>query len=123
MKPVATSSAPAAERTPANRRGLTKQTVVLALFALSMITYVDRVCISAAKEPIASELHLSESAMGLVFGAFALGYALAQIPCGWLADRMGPRLALALVVSAWSFLTALTGAAWNLVSLVCIRFV
>ena len=123
MKPVATYSAPAADRAYRNRRGLTKQTVVLALFALSMITYVDRVCISAAKEPIASELHLSESAMGMVFGAFALGYALAQIPGGWLADRMGPRLALALVVSVWSALTAFTGAAWNLFSLVCIRFV
>lgn len=96
--------------------------VVAALFVLSMITYIDRVCISAAKEPISGELQLSDSAMGLVFSAFALGYALAQIPAGWFADRAGPRIALAVVVGAWSFLTALTGAAWNLVSLVAIRF-
>jgi MFS transporter, ACS family, glucarate transporter len=96
--------------------------VVVALFALSMITYVDRVCISAAKDPIATEMHLSDTAMGLVFSAFALGYALAQIPCGWLADRLGPRLALTFVVTLWSALTSLTGAAWNLASLVTIRF-
>jgi ACS family glucarate transporter-like MFS transporter len=96
--------------------------VVAALFVLSMITYIDRVCISTAKEPVAAELSLSDSAMGLVFSSFALGYALAQIPSGWFADKAGPRLALATVVAAWSGLTALTGAAWNLVSLVVIRF-
>ena len=96
--------------------------VVLALFLLSMITYIDRVCISTAKDPISAELGLSDSAMGLVFSAFALGYALAQIPSGWFADKSGPRLALTVVVGAWSALTALTGAAWNLPSLVTIRF-
>jgi ACS family glucarate transporter-like MFS transporter len=92
------------------------------LFVLSMITYIDRACISSAKDPIAADLGLSDSAMGMVFGAFALGYALAQIPSGWLADRIGPRITLASVVTAWSALTALTGAAWSLTSLVVIRF-
>src|SRR5690348_9797210 len=87
-----------------------------------MLTYVDRVSISAAKEPISSEMQLSDTAMGVVFGAFALGYALLQIPCGWLADRFGPRLALASIVTLWSALTAMTGVAWNLASLVAIRF-
>jgi ACS family glucarate transporter-like MFS transporter len=96
--------------------------VVLFLFLLSMITYIDRVCISAAKEPIAAQLSLSDGAMGLVFSAFALGYAVAQIPTGWLADKAGPRIALTAVVCVWSGLTALTGAAWNLISLLLIRF-
>jgi len=100
---------------------LKKYFVVLVLFVLSMITYVDRVCISTAKDPISGEMHLSDPAMGLVFSAFALGYALAQIPSGWLADRFGPRLVLAAVVTLWSAMTALTGAAWNLASLVTIR--
>jgi ACS family glucarate transporter-like MFS transporter len=60
--------------------------------------------------------------MGLVFSAFALGYALAQIPSGWYADKVGPRIALTVVVGAWSALTALTGLAWSLASLVAIRF-
>jgi ACS family glucarate transporter-like MFS transporter len=101
---------------------LMRYAVVFALFVLSMITYIDRVCISTAKDPISLELGLSDSAMGMVFGSFALGYALAQIPSGWFADRFGPRIALALVVTSWSALTALTGAAWSLTSLVAIRF-
>lgn len=99
-----------------------KYAVVLALFVLSVITYVDRVCISSAKDPISAEMHLSDTAMGVVFSAFALGYAIAQIPCGWLADRLGPRLVLTSVVTLWSALTALTGATWNLGSLLTIRF-
>ena len=101
---------------------LKKYFVVLVLFVLSMITYVDRVCISAAKDPISSEMHLSDTAMGVVFSAFALGYLLAQIPSGWLADRFGPRQVLAAAVTLWSALTAMTGAAWSLASLVTIRF-
>jgi MFS transporter, ACS family, glucarate transporter len=96
--------------------------VVAGLFLLSLITYIDRACISTAKGPIAHDLNLSDQQMGMVFGAFALGYALFQIPGGWLADRIGPRLALAGVVSLWSVLTAITGMAWNFVSLVAIRF-
>jgi len=110
---LSSSAAPAGSR---------RYAVVFALFLLSMITYIDRVCISSAKDPIAAELSLSDSAMGLVFSAFALGYALAQIPSGWFADKAGPRIALTAVVGAWSVLTALTGAAWNLLSLVAIRF-
>jgi MFS transporter, ACS family, glucarate transporter len=101
---------------------MSRYLVVFGLFILSLITYIDRVCISSAKGPIAEELALSDQAMGFAFSAFALGYALAQVPSGWLADRIGPRLALSAVVSAWSLLTALTGAAWNLGSLLVIRF-
>jgi ACS family glucarate transporter-like MFS transporter len=96
--------------------------VVLILFVLSLITYIDRVAISSAKEPLAQELALSDEAMGAVFSAFALGYALAQVPAGWFADRFGPRLALALAVSAWSIFTALTGAARSLGFLLVVRF-
>ena len=39
--------------------------VVLALFLLSMITYIDRTSISTAKDPIAAELNLSDVEMGL----------------------------------------------------------
>ncbi|MBI4660071.1 MAG: MFS transporter [Verrucomicrobia bacterium] len=96
--------------------------VVATLFVLSLITYIDRVAISSAKGPIASELTLSDEDMGWVFGAFALGYAIAQVPSGWFADRCGPRLALASVVVAWSLLTGLTGAVSSLGVLVVVRF-
>ena len=60
--------------------------------------------------------------MGAVFSAFALGYALAQIPAGWLVDRVGPRLMLGGVVSLWSALTALTGTVSSLGVMLAVRF-
>jgi MFS transporter, ACS family, glucarate transporter len=83
--------------------------VLAALFALSLVLYIDRAAISSAKTSMAAALSLSETAMGAVFSAFALGYAVAQIPSGWLADRIGPRLALTIFVTLWSVFTVLTG--------------
>ncbi len=96
--------------------------ILLLLFLLSAITYLDRAAISSAKEGLAADLHLDDRQIGLVFSSFALGYALAQIPAGWLADRFGPRLLLTAVVGGWSVLTALTGWMNGLLSLVLVRF-
>ena len=96
--------------------------VALGMFFLSLLLYIDRICISVAKDPIAGDLHLSDKAMGWVLSAFALGYALFQVPSGIMADRHGARKVLATIVTFWSMLTALTGAAWNFVSLLIIRF-
>ena len=104
--------------TPSNKRFL----VVAALFLLSLILYIDRAAISSAKTAIAAELALSDTEMGWVFGAFSLGYAFAQIPWGWLADRAGPRLTLAVIVALWSVFTTLTGTAGRLASLLLMRF-
>jgi ACS family glucarate transporter-like MFS transporter len=96
--------------------------MVAGTFLLSVLLYIDRVCISAAKEPVAADLGLSETQMGVVFGAFALGYALCQTPSGLLADRLGPRLVLSAVVCFWSLFTGLTAAARGFFSLVVVRF-
>ncbi len=49
--------------------------------------------------------------MGQVFSAFVFGYALFQIPGGWLGDRWGARRVLALAVIWWSVFTGLTAIA------------
>jgi ACS family glucarate transporter-like MFS transporter len=99
-----------------------KYLVVAALFLLSLITYIDRAAISTAKQPMARELALSDAQMGAVFSAFALGYAAAQMPSGWFADRIGPRRALAIVVVLWSLLTAMTGLMTQFGPLLVVRF-
>ena len=96
--------------------------MVLGTFSLSLLLYIDRVCISAAKTSIAETLQLSDRQMGWVLSFFALGYALFQTPGGVLADRLGPRAVLTSIVGFWSVFTALTGAAWNYISLLAVRF-
>lgn len=100
----------------------TRFLLVFGTFLLSLLLYIDRVTISAAKTPIASSLSLSEVQMGWILSAFALGYALFQTPAGILADSYGPRKMLAIIVSFWSLFTAMTGAAWNYLSMLIVRF-
>jgi MFS transporter, ACS family, glucarate transporter len=94
-----------------------------ATFLLSMLLYVDRICISVAKKPISEELTFSNKDMGWIFAAFSLGYALFQTPAGAAADRFGPRRVLTFVVAGWSIFTALTAGAWNWITMLVVRFI
>jgi ACS family glucarate transporter-like MFS transporter len=96
--------------------------VVALLFVFSFLTIVDRVAISAAKPYMAAELGIDDVAFGLIFGIFALGYALFQIPSGWAADRFGPRAFLSFIVITWSLFTGVTGVIATVPLLVGIRF-
>ncbi len=69
------------------------------LFFHSVNTYMDRACIASAIDHIMKDLSMSAELMGLVLGIFAVGYALFQVPSGWIADKLGPRKALTIVVS------------------------
>ena len=69
------------------------------------------------QQDIQSELGLDELQFGVVFSAWSAGYAAAQIPSGWLADRWGSRRALALFALLWSVATGLLAASrgyWSL---------
>lgn len=100
----------------------TRVLLVLGTFLLSLLLYIDRACISAAKVPVSESLGFNDKQMGWVLSAFALGYALFQTPSGMLADRLGPRKILTTIVVLWSAFTALTAAAWNFVSMLVVRF-
>jgi ACS family glucarate transporter-like MFS transporter len=79
---------------------------ILAILSLIMVaTAFGRLNLGIAGKSIQEEFHLSSQAMGWVFGAFAFGYALFQIPSGWAADRLGPRKTLTLAVLCWATLT------------------
>src|SRR5712691_1475418 len=78
------------------------------LFLLTNITYLDRLCISAAAPAITSAFNFSPSQMGYIFSAFTLAYAAFEIPSGWLGDYFGTRKALTRIVLWWSIFTALT---------------
>jgi MFS family permease len=91
-------------------------------FLLAVVTYLDRICISAAAPFIMDDLHLSVLQMSVVFSAFTLSYSLFEIPSGWLGDVKGPRRVLTRIVLWWSAFTMLTSLARGFQSLVAIRF-
>jgi len=119
--------------------------LVFGTFLLSVLLYVDRVCIQTAKDPILDALNITanegnlettvdfsaseeelkkrrEKTWGWIGMAFALGYALLQVPGGLLADRFGPRMLLTAVIVLWSLFTGLTAMAWCLLAMLVIRF-
>ena len=92
-------------------------------FSMAVITYLDRVCISAAAPDMRSDLGLSAIEMSYVFAVFALAYAIFEIPGGWLGDRIGQRKVLTRIVACWSIFTILTGMVNSFVALMMVRFV
>ena len=85
------------------------QWLILALlFGTSVVTYIDRVNISVTARQMMPAFGLTQQQMGWIFSAFVTGYALFQIPGGWLADRLGARVVLTGALIWWSVCTALT---------------
>src|SRR4051812_14994280 len=65
--------------------------ILALLCGLSMITYLDRACLGAAAPSLVADLSLtSEAELKWAFAAFAIAYALFEIPAGWLGDVLGP---------------------------------
>ncbi|MEO8484402.1 MAG: MFS transporter [Acidobacteriota bacterium] len=96
--------------------------VLLLLFFLSIITYLDRVCLSVAGPRMQADLGISPERWGWVVGAFTLSYALFEIPTGAMGDRIGARTVLTRIVVWWSAFTTLTGMVSNFFLMLVTRF-
>jgi ACS family glucarate transporter-like MFS transporter len=74
--------------------------LVLWLFVISAVAYLDRTNISIAGVHIGREFAVDNTHLGWVFSAFLIGYASFQVPAGLLARWLGPRRVLSLGL-AW----------------------
>lgn len=92
------------------------------LSVLSVIMYLDRVCISIAGPRMQEALNLGPDQWGWVTGVFTLSYAVFEIPSGSMGDRLGPRRVLTRIVLWWSAFTSLTGAVSSYLWLLIVRF-
>lgn len=100
----------------------TRNWILALLFLGWALGNLDRYVMNYAVLSITEDLHLSASSTGLLLSSFFAGYAIMQMPGGWLADRLGPRKVLLTAVIMWSIFTAMTGAAWSMASMIVIRF-
>lgn len=83
---------------------------------------MDRMIINVLIEPIKSEFHLSDSALGLLTGlGYAVPFALFGLPLGALADRTNRKTLFATLVALWSCFTAIGGLAQNFAMLLATR--
>jgi sugar phosphate permease len=88
---------------------------------MMLVAYFDRVNISVAGKAIMADLHVSRGQFGVVLSAFTFGYALLQIPGGYLADRIGSKPVLIAALLIWSLFTAVTGMVSGLTALLATR--
>jgi len=97
--------------------------VILALLFLGWsLGNLDRYIMNYAVVSITGDLQLDASSTGIILSAFFLGYAIMQIPGGWLADKFGAKRILLTAVIMWSIFTGLTAIAWSLTAMIVIRF-
>lgn len=93
--------------------------LLIAIYSLNML---DRTLPFILAEAIKSDLHLSDTQIGLLGGTvFAVIYAFGGLPFGRLADRGLARPVVALSVAGWSLMTALGGFAQSFLHLALAR--
>lgn len=93
------------------------------LTLISSINYLDRSLLGLALPAIKAEMHVSDTALGLVSGlAFLLFYSLLGVPLAWAADRWSRRNIIAIGLAFWSLMTMATGWVANVWQLALTRF-
>ncbi len=97
-------------------------------YVLGMLTlvyvfnFIDRQLLVILQESIKKELHLSDTQLGLLSGfTFAIFYVTLGIPIASLADKTNRRNIVAMSLSLWSVMTALSGRALNFIQLLFAR--
>jgi MFS family permease len=95
--------------------------VVSVLTLANVLNYYDRTVPAIIVEPIKDEFGLSDTAIGVLTGAFTVVYAVAGIALGRMADRGSRRKIMAWGLIIWSLFTAASGGAWSFSSLLIFR--
>lgn len=97
--------------------------ILLVLTLANLVNVMDRTLLSVLIQPIKSDLHLSDTQIGLLLGlSFAVVYSLGAIPLARLADRGLHRRVLVGSLIAWSLMTSLGGLAQNFGQFAAARF-
>jgi MFS transporter, ACS family, D-galactonate transporter len=85
--------------------------IFLIMWGVVLLNFVDRASISIALPLITEEFQVGPEVKGWILSSFFWTYALAQIPGGWLIDRLGPRNVVAWSAVVWGGFQALAAAA------------
>lgn len=94
------------------RRNLEAWKVLILLTATNALMSLDRTLPQLVTEPVKKEFGLSDAQLGLFLGvAFGVSYGAAGLLVGPLVDRFNRKGLLAIILSIWSGMTALTGLA------------
>jgi ACS family glucarate transporter-like MFS transporter len=99
-----------------------KFATIALLSSVTCINAIDRMTLSITAPLIIQEFNLDPAIMGIALSAFFWPYALLQFPGGRLADKFGAKKILTYFGIIWSFATASTGFAQNIIHVFVSRF-
>ncbi len=94
--------------------------IILVTAAIAM-NYMDRSTLAIGNLKIREEFGISATAIGALGSAWALTYGIAQLPSGYLLDRIGPKILVGLSMIVWSLFQAAGGLAGNYFQLMLSR--
>jgi ACS family tartrate transporter-like MFS transporter len=92
------------------------------VFALYVVSYIDRANIGYAALQMNRELGLSASAFGFAAGVFFIGYFLFEVPSNLALGRFGARIWIALILITWGVVAALSAFVHSALQLYVLRF-
>ncbi|MDG2534230.1 MFS transporter [Sphingomonas sp. HITSZ_GF] len=92
------------------------------LFAATVLNYLDRQTLSILAPLIQRDLKMSDAGYAGVVQLFLLAYTFAYLTAGWITDRLGSKLSLALFVGWWSLANMATGLVHSVIQLGAARF-
>lgn len=113
---------PQHSETKASRGGF-RWVVIFLLFYITVANYIDRSAIAFATGDIKTDLGLGPAEIGLILGAFGLGYAVTTFLGGIAVDRWGARSVLLIAAVTWTASIGVTGFAGSFLTLYIARTV
>lgn len=98
------------------------QWVAIALCTMAIaVNYIDRSTLAVGNLLIREEFRISATAIGALQSAWSIAFAVAQIPVGFMVDRLGPRTLLGTGLVLWSVAQAAGGFMGSYVQLLWAR--
>jgi MFS transporter, ACS family, hexuronate transporter len=102
--------APAVVTTEAGMRVSKLRWAILAmLFAATVLNYVDRQTLSILASQVQKDLGIDDAGYARIVQCFLIAYAVSYLGAGWVTDKLGAKLTLALFLGWWSLANMATG--------------
>src|SRR3954453_17347431 len=97
--------------------------VVVLLFVITTVNYMDRNLLGVLKPTIQGDLHFTESDYGDIVFAFSMAYAAGYASMGAFTDKVGVRIGLAVACMVWCVASTAHGLVTSVAGFTAVRVV